>query len=110
MRRLIGWITPNRAAQQSQTDWWHRIKMVSLTALGLGLISTGGMLYVDRARVISELHQLGAEVGLKLRHIQVRGRSHIDKETLLRALDLQFDTPIIYSNLQAFPIRFSDIK
>ena len=73
MRRLIGWITPNRAAQQSQTDWWHRIKMVSLAALGLGLISTGGMLYVDRTRVISELHQLGAEVGLKLRHIQVRG-------------------------------------
>ena len=109
MRRLIRWIAPKRAAQQSQTDWWHRVKMVSLATLGLGLISTGGMLYVDRARVISELHQLGAEVGLKLRHIQVRGRSHIEKETLLSALDLQLDTPIFSVDLHALHRRVSDI-
>ena len=109
MRRLISWIAPKRAAQQSKTDWWHRVKMVSLATLGLGLISTGGMLYVDRARVISELHQLGAEVGLKLRHIQVRGRSHIEKKTLLDTLNLQLNTPIFSVDLHALHRRVSDI-
>lgn len=109
MRRLIGWIAPKRAAQQSQTNWWHQVKMASLAAVGLGLISTGGILYIDRERVISKLHQLGAEVGLKLRHIQVRGRSHIEKKTLLDTLDLQLDTPIFSVDLHALHRRVSDI-
>ena len=109
MRRLIGWVAPKRAAQQSHTDWWQRVKMVPLAAVGLSLISAGGILYIDRQRVISELHQIGAEVGLKLRHIHVRGRSHIEKETLLSALDLQLDTPIFSVDLHALHRRVSDI-
>ena len=48
--------------------------MLMLASAGLGLVTTAGLAYAERDRVITELHQLGAEAGLKLRHIQVRGR------------------------------------
>ena len=109
MRRLIGWITPKTAAHASPANWWRRAKMLMLASAGLGLITTAGMAYAERDRVIAELHQLGAEAGLKLSHIQVRGRSHISKDTLLAALDLQLDAPIFSINLQDLHNRVSQI-
>ena len=109
MRRLTRWIVPKTAAHASPASWWQRVKMLMLASTGLGLITTAGLAFAERERVIAELHQLGAEAGLKLRHIQVRGRSHISKETLLAALDLQLDAPIFSINLQALHNRVSQI-
>ena len=83
--------------------------MLMLAGAGLGLITTAGMAYAEHDRVIAKLHQLGAEAGLKLRHIQVRGRSQISKDTLLTALDLQLDAPIFSINLQELHSRVSQI-
>ena len=109
MRRLIGWITPKTAAHAAPANWWRRAKILMLATLGLGLISSGGAIYSERARVIAELHQLGADAGLKLHHIQVRGRSHIAKETLLTALNLHLDAPIFSIDLQDLHNRVSQI-
>ena len=109
MRRLIGWIAPKTAAHASTPSWWQRIKMLMLASAGLGLVTTAGLAYVERDQVLTELHQLGAEAGLKLRHIQVRGRSHISKDSLLAALDLQLDAPIFSINLQDLHNRVSQI-
>ena len=59
--------------------------------------------------MVAELHQLGAEAGLKLHQIQVRGRSHISRDTLLSKLDLQLDTPIFTISLQDLHNRISQI-
>ncbi len=109
MRRLIGWITPKTTAHAASANWWRRAKILMLATLGLGLITSGGAIYSERARVIAELHQLGADAGLKLRHIQVRGRSHIAKETLLTALNLHLDAPIFSIDLQDLHNRVSQI-
>jgi cell division protein FtsQ len=109
MRRLIGWIAPKIAAHTLLANWWQRVKILMLAAAGLGLITTAGLAYVERDRVIAELHQLGAEAGLKLSHIQVQGRSHISKDTLLVAVDLQIDAPIFSINLQELHNRVSRI-
>ena len=109
MRRLIGWIRPKTWTYVSPAGWWQRAKMLMLAGAGVGLIITAGLAYAERDRVITELHQLGAEAGLKLRHIQVRGRSHISKETLLTAINLQLDAPIFSINLQDIHSRVSQI-
>ena len=108
MRRLIGWIAPKTAAHASSANWWQRVKMLMLASAALGLITTVGLAY-RRDWVITQLHQLGAEAGLKLRHIQVRDRSHISTATLLAALDLQLDAPIFSINLQDLHNRVSQI-
>jgi len=109
MRRLISWMAPKNTAHESPTSWWQRIKMLTLASVGLGLVTTAGLAYSERDRVITKLHQLGAEAGLKLRHIQVRGRSHIPKDFLLAALDLQLDAPIFSISLQDLHNRISQI-
>ena len=109
MRRLIGWIMPKTRAHEPPTSWWQRLKMLMFAGAGLGLIITAGLAYAERDRVITELHQLGAEAGLKLRHIQIRGRSHISKDTLLAALNLQVDAPIFSINLRDIHDRVSQI-
>ena len=109
MRRLIGWIAPKNVAHTSLANWWQRMKMLMLAVAGVGLITTAGLAYAERDRVITELHHLGAEAGLKLRHIHLRGRSHISKDSLLAALDLQLDAPIFSINLQDLHNRVSQI-
>ena len=109
MRRLISWVAPKKTAHASKPSFWQRLKMLMLASAGLGLVTTAGLAYSDRDRVITELHQLGAEAGLKLRHIHVRGRSHISTDTLLTAIDLQLDAPIFSINLQGLHNRVSQI-
>jgi len=109
MRRLIKRIAPKTAAHASPASRWQRAKVLMLASVGLGLITTFGLAYAERDRVIAELHQLGAEAGLKLRHIKVRGRSHISKDILLATLDLQLNAPIFSINLQDLHNRVSQI-
>ena len=109
MRRLIGWIAPQTAVYASPANWWQRVKMLMLAGAGLALIATTGLAYAERDSVSDKLHQLGAEAGLKLRHVQVRGRSHIPKDILLAALDLQLDAPIFSINLQDLHTRINQI-
>jgi cell division protein FtsQ len=109
MRRLIGWILPKIGAHAFLTSCWQRLKMLILAIAGVGLITTAGITYAKRDRVVNKLHQLGAEAGLELRHIQVRGRSHIPKNVLLDAVDLQRDTPIFSINLRDLHNRVSQI-
>ena len=109
MRRLIGWIVPQTRGCASPVSWWRRMKILVLTSTVLVLILTAGLAYAERDRVVNELHQLGAEAGLKLRHIQVRGRSHISKATLLAALNIQLNDPIFSINLQDLHNRVSQI-
>ena len=109
MRRLIGWILPKTTSHTSLTSAWQRLKMLMLAGFGLGLITTTGLAYAERDRVITKLHQLGAEAGLELRHIQVRGRSQISTDVLLAKLDLKVDAPIFRINLQDLHNRVSQI-
>ena len=83
--------------------------MILLTTAGLGLTGASGALYTDSERVTSELHQLGADAGLRLRHVQVRGRSHITKDELLNTLDLKLDAPIFSINLHKLHSQVSQI-
>jgi len=110
MRRLIGWIAPKNQAHASTPSWWQPIKMVMLAGAVLGLFTTAGLAYTKRDQVIAELHQLGAKSGLKLHHIQVRGRSHVSKDTLLAALELQLNAPIFSIDLQELHNRVSQIS
>jgi len=109
MRRLIGWMAPKNTAYASPASWWQRTKMMILATAGLGLVTTAGLTYLERDQVVAELHQLGAKAGLKVRYIQVRGRSHTSKESLLAALDLQLDAPIFSINLQDLHSHVSQI-
>jgi len=109
MRRLIGWIMPKTRAHGSPANWRQWVKMLMLAVAGLGLIISAELAYSERDRMINELHQLGAEAGLKLRHIQVLGRSHISKDALLAAVNLQLDAPIFSINLQDIHNRVSRI-
>jgi len=109
MRRLISWITRKPAASPTTKPLWQRVKLWGVIALGIGLIGGTGFVYAERERVIAELHQHGANAGLKLRHIQVRGRSHISQEALLTALDLRLDTPIFSIDLKELHARVSRI-
>jgi len=109
MRRLIGWIAPKNTSPVSPASWWRRIKMLVFATAGLGLVTTTGLAYAERDRLINALHQLGADAGLKLRYIQVRGRSHISKDTLLATLDLQLNTPIFSINLTDLHDRVSRV-
>ena len=109
MRRLISWNVVKTAPQEQVINLWKRVKIVSIAFVSLGLASTGGALYFDRERSIREFHQLGAKLGLELRHIQVRGRSHIEKETLLSSLDLSLGTPTLGINLNKLHRRVSKI-
>ena len=109
MRRLIDRIMPKTGAHFAPASWWQRIKMLMLASAGLAIITAAGQTYAERDRVVAELHQLGAEAGLKLHQIQVRGRSHISRDTLLSKLDLQLDVPIFSINLQDLHNRVSQI-
>ena len=109
MRRLIGWILSKTVLHTSLTSFWRRLKILMFTGFGLGLITTAGLAYAERDRVITELHQLSADAGLELRHIQVRGRSHISKNVLLAKLNLELDAPILNINLQDLHNRISQI-
>ena len=109
MRRLISWILPRTAPLTSSISSWQRLKMLMLFGFGLTVITTGALAYAERDRVIAELHQLSAEAGLKLRHIQVRGRSHISKEILIAKLNLELEAPIFRINLQDLHNRVSQI-
>ena len=109
MRRLIGWILPKTVPHTSPTSSWQRLKMLILAGFGLGLITTAGLAYAERHRIISQLYQLSAEAGLELSHIQVRGRSHISKDILLAKLDLELGVPIFSVNLQDLHNRVSQI-
>ena len=109
MRRLIGWIMPKTVPRTSTRSFWQRMKMLLLAGFGLVLITTVVLTYVDRHRFITKLHHISAEAGLKLRHIQVRGRSHISKNVLLAKLDLELGTSILSINLQDLHNRISQI-
>ena len=109
MRRLIAWIMPKTIALTPPASWWQQVKMLMLAGGLLGLITAAGLAYAERDWVITELHQHGAEAGLKLRNIQVQGRSHISKDTLLAALNLQLDAPIFSIDLQDIHKRVSQI-
>ena len=109
MRRLISWISSKTAPHTSLTSYRQLSKRLMLASFGLGFLTTAGLTYAERDWVITKLHQLSAEAGLKLRHIQVRGRSHISKDILLAKLDLELETPILRINLQDLHDRVSQI-
>ena len=109
MRRLIGSIATKTTPHAATPSWWQRTKMLMLASAGLALVTIAGLAYTERDQLVAELYQLGADAGLKLRHIQVRGRSHISKDTLLATLDLQLDVPIFSINLQDLHSRVSQI-
>jgi cell division protein FtsQ len=109
MRRLMGWLLPQTAQGVSPKSLWQRLKMLSLAAFGLGMASTAVLVYLDRDRVIDELHHFGARSGLKLQDIQVRGRAHTPQDALLAALKLERDVPIFTINLQELHDRVSKI-
>ena len=109
MRRLIAWIVTKIGAHSFPTSYWRRVKVSILAVAGFGLITSAGMAYAERDRVMNKLHQLGAEAGLELRHIQVRGRSHVPKNVLLDVIDLQLNTPIFSISLQDLHNRVSQI-
>lgn len=100
MRRLISWIKKNTR---------HQVKLVSIVMISICLVSVSGALYANRDQAIHELHQLGADAGLKLQHIKVRGRSHIEKDTLLTSLNLELDVPIFSINLHQVYSHVSQI-
>ena len=99
MRRLINRITPNIAERYAQKNWSYRLRVILLATASIGLTGAGGALYIDREQITSKLYQLGAEAGLKLRYVQVRGRSHISKDALLNTLSLELNAPIFSINL-----------
>ena len=82
MRRLISWIQKNFEMRQLKRNTRRQLKVASIIIITIFLVSLSGILYAHRDQAINKLHQLGADAGLKLRHIKVRGRSHIEKDTL----------------------------
>ena len=86
-----------------------KVKIVLFLTTSILVTITVGYLYVERDWAATKLHELGAESGLKLSHVQVRGRSNVSKDHLLKALDLELDTPIFKINLEDLHARVSKI-
>ena len=109
MRRLSRWLWPSASQTSSKILLGQRLKVMALAALGLVVLSATSLAYLDRDRVIDELHQFGAQAGLKLHNIQLRGRIHTPEDTLLAALDLKLGDPIFSINLHDLHTRISSI-
>ena len=111
MRRLIGWIKPEtRSRRTSQpTTLLQRLRDILISIIFIALASTIGIAMMDQERLKHDLLKLTADAGLTLEVVQLRGRAHTPKETLLRISQLEIGTPILGIDLEKLHSLISEI-
>ena len=119
MRRLISKPTAS-SADQAKTAGLRRemparktrlphLKTLFIGFVGLTLVATATLGYMDRERLIDEMLMATGKAGLNLQFIQVRGRAHTPRDILVAATDLRLGDPILGINIDAVHKRISAI-
>ena len=111
MRRLTSWIKPEAQprAKSPYITMLRKVKIALISLFSITAASTIGVAMMDQERLSQDLLKLTADAGLTLEVIQLRGRAHTPKETLLTAANLKIGTPILGINLQQLHSDISKI-
>ena len=111
MRRLISGMKPEKQARlpSPRLHLVRRIKIALMSFILIATASSIGVGMMDRERLKRDLMKLTADAGLALEVIQLSGRAHTPKETLLAATNLTIGTPILSIDLQQLHYNISKI-
>jgi len=111
MRRLIRW-----SRNETQTRLTSRYifllqktKIALISLLLIALASTIGVAMMDQERLKQDLLKLTANAGLTLEVVQLHGRAHTPKETLLTAANLKIGVPILSIDLREIHSKINKI-
>ena len=111
MRRLISWIkTETQPRSPSpRISLLQKSKVAFISLLIIAFASTIGAAMMDQERLKHDLIKLTANVGLTLEVVQLHGRAHTPKETLLKAANLKIGEPILGINLRQLHSKINKI-
>ena len=87
----------------------QRAKFALISLFLIALASTIGAAMMDQERLKHDLLKLTADAGLTLEIVQLHGRAHTPKETLLTAANLKIGTPILGIDLRQLHSKISKI-
>ena len=111
MRRLICWIKPQTQPLSTapRTFSLQKVKIALTSLVLIASASTIGIAMMDKEKLNHDLLKLTADAGLKLAVVQLRGRAHTPKETLLTVANLKIGTPILGIDLHQLHSKISKI-
>ena len=111
MRRLIGWIKNETQPRSSppHISLLRRAKVALISLFLVALASTIGAAMMDQERLKHDLLKLTADAGLTLEVVQLHGRAHTPKETLLTVANLKIGTPILGIDLRKLHSKIKKI-
>ena len=111
MRRLIGWIKTEKqpCSTPRRISVLQRAKIALISLFLIALASTIGAAMMDQERLKHDLLKLTADAGLTLEIVQLHGRAHTPRETLLTAANLKIGTPILGIDLRQLHSKISKI-
>ena len=111
MRRLIGWIKTETLPRSKSPgiSLLQRAKIALISLLLIAVASTVGVAMMDQERLKRDLLKLTADAGLTLEVVQLHGRAHTPKETLLTVANLKIGTPILGIDLREIHSKISKI-
>ena len=90
----------SRAQHRAVFPFYKRAKVALISLFLIALASTIGAAMMDQERLKHDLLKLTADAGLTLEIVQLHGRAHTPKETLLTAANLKIGTPILGIDLR----------
>ncbi len=111
MRRLIGWIKTERQPRSTspRISLLKRAKIAVISLLLIAAASTIGVAMMDQERLKHDLLKLTADAGLTLEVVQLHGRAHTPRETLLKVANLKIGDPILGINLRELHSKINKI-
>jgi len=111
MRRLIGWIKTETKphSSSSRISLLRRAKVALISLLLIALVSTIGAAMMDQERLRHDLLKFSADAGLTLEAVQLYGRAHTPKETLLTVANLKIGKPILGIDLRQLHSKINEI-
>ncbi|MDC3234428.1 FtsQ-type POTRA domain-containing protein [Candidatus Puniceispirillum sp.] len=111
MRRLINSIKTGtqRRSKSPRTSLLKRAKIALISLLLIALASTIGVAMMDQERLKHDLLKLTADAGLTLEVVQLHGRAHTPRDTLLKVANLKIGTPILGINLRELHSKINKI-
>ncbi len=94
MRRLIGWIRTETLPRPKSPpkSLLSRVKIALISLISIALASTISVAAMDQESLKHELLELTAGAGLTLEVVQLHGRAHTPRKTILAAANLKIGT------------------
>ena len=111
MRRLIGWIKPKTRLRSTspRTSLFRKAKIALISLLLITFVSTICVSLMDKESLKYDLIKLSADAGLTLEVVQLNGRAHTPKETLMKVVNLKIGTPILGIDLRQLHAKINEI-